>query len=210
MSFPSAIRPAFLGGHREKSGAVRLAQLVVKDVAEYASDVLSIFIGVLQYGLWLLKIPIVVLGFLYLVAVVCYSSQRYLPAVITPLGSLPVVGQYLLVYLARYEPFSGTTVPLVDFSSLVGAQTRSCTLLLEESYAASEIALKIQHTDYVIVDLVSLVRDSNLTQKTVIANTLQEFQEDTRRVTRLLLQYKTHVTHAVDRYTITSSTVLNT
>ncbi len=90
----------------------------------------------------------------------------------------------------------------IDFPGLMAVQSRMLDELLAHSAAGSQLALSVKHAELAVKDLGIVVRASNLTSKTVLARSLDEFAQDAKVVGRELQQLSAKLYGAVDKYVV--------
>ncbi|KAI0690830.1 hypothetical protein C8T65DRAFT_551759, partial [Cerioporus squamosus] len=85
-----------------------------------------------------------------------------------------------------------------DFPGLMSLQSRTLDHLMAKSTAGSQLALSVKHAELAVKDLGIVVQSSNLTNKHVLARSLNEFATDARVVGRELQQLSAKFYGAVD------------
>ncbi|KAI1783109.1 hypothetical protein LXA43DRAFT_1067954 [Ganoderma leucocontextum] len=87
-----------------------------------------------------------------------------------------------------------------DFPKLVKIQNIVLDDLMDQVVAGASLTLNVKHAELTIRDLIIVVRSSNLTIKSELADTVNEFITNTRMAARGLQRLSARINSAVDRY----------
>ncbi len=92
------------------------------------------------------------------------------------------------------------SVQSADFPGLVHVQNVALDQLLAKPTAgATDLALNVRHAELAVRDLVAIVRASNLTVKSALAESLNDFALEARNAGRGLQRLGAKIQGAVDR-----------
>jgi hypothetical protein len=91
-----------------------------------------------------------------------------------------------------------TSVKWADYPKLVNVQSASFEKLLDELVLGSGMALEIRKAELATSDLIVLVKFSQLTSRSMIADSLRDFVVDARTASRGLQKLSSKVGGAVD------------
>ncbi|KAG2125840.1 hypothetical protein BD769DRAFT_1628510 [Suillus cothurnatus] len=143
----------------------------------------------------LLRIPLSVLLFLWMLAFSMMHISSTLRTAFSPVCFLPLVSRSVLctqLMLAR-------SPPQADFPHLMQTQSWMFEQILDGSIGGSGLSLKIRKAEFATADLATMVRNSNLFKSNdALADLLATFVRDAKVTARSLTKLSSKVASAVD------------
>lgn len=170
-----------------------------RDFISYTANYLF-YLG--KTALTLLRKPLAFALFLYLLALIFQQAHSALRTVFAPVCWVPGIASTPLCYV----PPSAPGIPKwADYPKLVEVQDSGFKQLLDENAGNSGISLDIKRAEMATSDLITLVKVSDLKSKETLAEHLEGFVSDAKKVGRSLQTLSSRIGGAVDRYTISST-----
>ncbi|KAI0040346.1 hypothetical protein FA95DRAFT_1502994 [Auriscalpium vulgare] len=149
----------------------------------------------------MLKKPITALLFLWIFALVLTRVFGIIEDTLSPLCSFPGISQ-LCPQHAQVSPVpirdEGNELLWADYPRLMAVERIAFESLLEETSDGPGLAIEIKKAEIATRDLATLVRVSDLTRRDLLADTLDEFTRDARKVGRGLQKFSSRVNGAID------------
>ncbi|KII85087.1 hypothetical protein PLICRDRAFT_57020 [Plicaturopsis crispa FD-325 SS-3] len=171
--------------------------------ARYVADVVSTSIQ-------LLRRPLSVLLFVYLLFLIVGRLSHTIRAAFAPLCVIPGISSTTMC-LGPPHPGSAHGPPRwADYPALVEVQSKTFEQLLDDTAGGNGLALDIKKAEMATTDLATVIRVSDLTSKDLIADTLAEFVEDAKRTGAGLQKLSSKIGGAVDRVMAVNDYALNT
>ncbi|OBZ62674.1 hypothetical protein A0H81_15035 [Grifola frondosa] len=158
--------------------------------ARYTLDVLST-------ALRLLRRPLAVLIFLWLLGVLFARLSHTFRTVFAPFCIVPGISRTSMCIVAP-PPDAARRPRWADYPRLVDVQSTTFEQLLDEAAGGSGLSLEIKKAEMATTDLVTLVRVSDLRSRDVLASALVDFVEEARRTGRGLQKLTAKINGAVD------------
>ncbi|KAG1865070.1 hypothetical protein C8R48DRAFT_601197 [Suillus tomentosus] len=153
------------------------------------------FFDVIIRAMRLLRIPLSVLLFLWMLAFAMMRISSTLHTAFSPMCFLPLVSRSVLctqLVLAR-SPQKADFPHLMQYQSLMFEQ------ILDGSAGGSGLSLEIRKAEFATADLATLVRNSNLLKSNdALADLLATFVRDAKMTARSLTKLSSKVAGAVD------------
>lgn len=161
--------------------------------SRYALDVLSTAIH-------LLRKPLSILLFLWLLGFIMGQVSHTLRTVFLPLCVIPGISSSRMCRSLDLNTSSGRRISRwADYPKLVDVQSKTFGQLMDEVVGGSALSLEIKKAEMATTDLVALVRISNLKARDTLASSLTGFVEDAKKTGRGLQKLTSKVGGAVDR-----------
>ncbi|KAE9388725.1 hypothetical protein BT96DRAFT_835852, partial [Gymnopus androsaceus JB14] len=86
-----------------------------------------------------------------------------------------------------------------DLSSLVKAETQSFELLLDQATGASALSLTLKKAEYAVSDLAIMVKFSDLENKDLLADAIEDFCHDARSTAKSLQSFSSKASGSIDQ-----------
>lgn len=153
--------------------------------ARYAFDVIRMAIA-------LLRMPLGLLLFLWLLATILLSISQTLRAAFAPVCWIPFISSSIMCRPLPPPP-QGANYPV-----LVEAQTKTFEQLLDEASGGSALSLEVKKAEMATSDLITLVRISTLRSKDLLAGMLSDFVQDAKKTGKRLHKLHSKVGGSVD------------
>nr|GAT46720.1 predicted protein [Mycena chlorophos] len=160
--------------------------------------VLRYVVGVLGVALNLLRYPLSFLVFCWMLAFILHQISRTMRAAFAPICWVPIVSQSAFCQIGSVQGPQGQQPQWADFPKLVDVQSATLEQLLDESASGSTLALQLKKAEIATVDLVTLVRVSDLKSRDVLGDALRTFVDDAKTAGRSLNKLNAKVSSAVD------------
>jgi len=164
-------------------------------------------LDVLGRALHFLRYPLSFFIFLWFLGVLT-TRMHTLQSAYAPLCIIPGISSS---FICRPEPLKASTKrrsQWADYPRLVEAESKSLDSLLTGFVGGSALSLEIKQAEMATVDLVALVRISDLKAKDTLATSLGYFIDDAKRAGRGLQRLSSKVGGAVDKYVFNISLLL--
>jgi hypothetical protein len=142
----------------------------------------------------LLRIPLSMLLFLWMLAFVMARLSATLRTAFAPICYLPLISRSALC-----APLDPTIPKWADFPQLMQVQGSAFEQLLDGSAGGSGLSLEIRKAEFATADLTTLVRHSDLKSNDVLAELLTAFVKDAKKTARGLTKLNSRVGGAVDK-----------
>jgi hypothetical protein len=155
-------------------------------------------LDVLGRALHLLRYPLSFFIFLWFLGSLT-TRMHTLKSAYAPLCIIPGISSS---FMCRPEPLKASTKrrsQWADYPRLVEAESKSLDSLLTGFVGGSALSLEIKQAEMATVDLVALVRISDLKAKGTLATSLGYFIDDAKRAGRGLQRLSSKVGGAVDK-----------
>ncbi|KAG5636653.1 hypothetical protein H0H81_007272 [Sphagnurus paluster] len=171
---------------------------IIGHAVQGASFTLRYVFSILSIAIRLLRIPLALLAFLWLLALIVGRISLTLRVAFGPLCYVPGL------YGSRFcnpppRAIAGVEQPRwADYPKLVDIQSTTFEHLLDGSVGGSGLALEIKKAEMATTDLATLVRISNLKSRDMLSDTLGEFVEDAKKTGRDLQKLSSKIGGAVD------------
>ncbi|KAG0702471.1 hypothetical protein DFH29DRAFT_999290 [Suillus ampliporus] len=161
--------------------------------ARHSSNyILDVFLRAVR----LLRIPLSIMLFLWMLAFVMIRLSGALRTAFAPMCYLPLVSRSALC--APLDPNASHIPQWADFPHLVRVQSSTFEQLLDGSVGGSELSLEIRKAEFATADLATLVRHSDLKSNDVLADLLATFVKDAKKTARSLTKLSSRIGGAVD------------
>lgn len=148
----------------------------------------------------LLRKPLSILLFLWLLALIIGLISSTLRAAFAPLCYLPGLSSSAMCLPDPAYLRGGKHPPQwADYPKLVDVQSATFEQLLDESVGGSGLSLEIKKAEMATSDLATLVRVSDLKSRDILAESLVKFVDDAKTTGRGLQKLSSKVGGAVDR-----------
>lgn len=148
---------------------------------------------VIRTALALLRKPLGVILFLWILAFILSTISATLRAAFAPICWLPFISSS-----AVCRPLPEHVPRKVDFPRLMETQTKSFETLLDETVGGSSLSLEVKKAELATSDLVTLVRYSSLESKENLASHLQGFMQSAKTTAKRLQRLHSKVGGSVD------------
>ncbi|KAG5647326.1 hypothetical protein DXG03_000394, partial [Asterophora parasitica] len=166
--------------------------------AQGASFTLRYVFDVFSTAIRLLRRPLGLLAFLWLLALIIGRISPVVRNAFGPLCYLP--GLYGSRFCDAPRVAEGVQQPRwADYPKLIDVQSTTFEHLLDESVGGSGLSLEIKKAELATTDLVTLVRISDLKARDTLSDTLGEFVEDAKKTGRDLQKLSSKIGGAVDK-----------
>ncbi|KAG1883525.1 uncharacterized protein F5891DRAFT_972198 [Suillus fuscotomentosus] len=153
------------------------------------------FFDIILRALRLLRIPLSVLLFLWMLASTMKHISSTLHTAFYPMCFLPLVSRSALCI----EFVLARSPQQADFPHLMQYQSRMFEQILDGSVRGSGLSLEIRKAEFATADLATLVRHSNLLKSNdALADLLATFVRDAKMTARSLIKLSSKVAGAVD------------
>ncbi|KDR78981.1 hypothetical protein GALMADRAFT_64512 [Galerina marginata CBS 339.88] len=149
----------------------------------------------------LLRKPLSVLLFLWLLAIIVGRISTTLRAAFAPLCVIPGISSSPMcrTWDTVSSPASGKRISQwADYPKLIDVQSKTFEQLIDDSVGGSALSLEIKKAEMATTDLIALVRISQLRARDSLASSLTDFVEDAKRTGRGLQKLTSKVGGAVD------------
>ncbi|KAG6862464.1 hypothetical protein C0995_000010 [Termitomyces sp. Mi166 len=172
---------------------------VIDGAVQGASFTFRYFFDVFLTAIRLLRRPLGLILFLWLLAFLLGRISHTLRVTFAPLCLLP--GLYGSRFCEAPPLVPGVTGPprWADYPKLVDAQSMTLEHLLDDSVGGSGLSLEIKKAEMATSDLVTLVRVSHLKARDTLGDLLSEFVDDAKKTGRGLQRLSSKIGGAVDR-----------
>jgi hypothetical protein len=164
------------------------------------SYVAEVFTAVVR----IMKFPISIALAVMVCAYALTLMSEAIKSALAPICAIPVVSLLCPAPKPRvtsHLPNSRHRTPQWgDFPSLLNVESKTLEALLDETVEGPGLALEIKKAEMATSDLVTLVRVSKLNSRETLADSLNEFVKDARKVGRGLTRFSSRVGGAVDKY----------
>jgi hypothetical protein len=171
---------------------------LANDLREGAKFTMKYAKDVVHQAVRLLRMPLSVLLFLWMLAMILGRVSHTLRTAFSPLCLVPVISSSAMCSY-RVSNVPGSQTPQwADYPKLVDVQSATFEQLLDQSVGGSGLALEIKKAEMATMDLVTLVRLSELTSRELLANSLVEFVGDAKKTGRGLQKLTSKIGGAVD------------
>ncbi|KAJ6623975.1 hypothetical protein B0H10DRAFT_2008034 [Mycena sp. CBHHK59/15] len=161
--------------------------------------IVSYALDVLKTAIQLLRKPLSFLVFLWLFAFILSRISHTIRAAFRPLCYIPGISSSAMCLPDGYATAGNHQSPRwADYPKLVDVQSATFEQLLDESTSGAGLALQIKKAEMATVDLVTLVRVSELRSRDMLADHLRQFVDDARTAGRALQKLNSKVSGAVD------------
>lgn len=145
-------------------------------------------LDVLRPALKLMKYPLILIVFLFLLATVLNGVADALKTAFSPFCFIPGVGnmaacRWINQPQDNYDTHGGMTkeVQRADYPALIDLEAKTFDQLVDDSMGvAGSLSLNLKKTEVATKDLISLVKISDLASKDLLADTLVEFTNDAK------------------------------
>lgn len=158
---------------------------------------------VLRFALVILHKPLSLILVGYLLAVMASNLQATVgttfSSALAPLCVLPGVSRVAFCH-APVRKSAAEPPQRADYPRLEEIQSATFERLLDDSVGGAGLALEIKKAEMATNDLATLVRNSQLTSRERMAETLRAFVDDAKRTGRGLQKFSAKVAAAVDGY----------
>ncbi|PPQ71183.1 hypothetical protein CVT24_010001 [Panaeolus cyanescens] len=165
-----------------------------KAVANHAKDgtrfILEYVFDIAKSAIIMLKRPLKLLAFMWLLALVMNMIGFQVRKVAYPACWLPIIKDSVFCH--------STTTKWVDYDRLAEVQSRSFGEMLGETVGNSALSLDIKQAEMATADLATLVRVSNLKSKKSLESHLMNFNQHAKKAGRGLQKLSSKVGGAVD------------
>ncbi|KAE9383168.1 hypothetical protein BT96DRAFT_844466 [Gymnopus androsaceus JB14] len=165
----------------------------------------SFLYDVMRRALNLWRHPLSFILFLWLTSLLYTPLFWVTTATLKPLCSIPGIQQSRFCSANHYN---ATIHP--DFPRLMDAQTITFEQLLDNSVGGSGLSLEIKKAEMAVVDLITLVEYSELSNRQILVESLTLFTEDARLTGRGLQIFVAKVAGAVDLITAVNECAIRT
>lgn len=160
--------------------------------------------SIIRPAIKMLRIPLAVILFLFLVAAILNKVAPTLSAAFTPFCYIPGMSYTPMCRWTTHPPVQQQgkgSVAWPDYPALVDVQSRTFGQLMDESVArgSSSLSLDIKKTEIATADLVALIHMSDLASKESLARTLTEFVDGAKITGRGLSRLEAKMNGAIDR-----------
>lgn len=173
------------------------------DLAQYT-------LSILRPAITLLRIPLSLLLFFFLLATLVNHAASTLSRAFAPVCYIPGIAhlapacRWVHAYddVTRHDSKHTTknVVKWADYPALVDVQSKTFEQMLDESMSSgSSLSLDIKKTEMATADLVALIRLSDLKSKESLAQNLGEFIVDAKSAGRSLHRLDAKMNGAIDR-----------
>ncbi|KAG6865788.1 hypothetical protein C0991_011780 [Blastosporella zonata] len=181
---------------------------VLDGALDGASFTFKYFFDVFYTAIRLLRRPLGLLLFLWLLAFIIGRISHTFRGAFAPLCLLP--GLYGSRFCEAPTP-GGTPSPprWADYPKLVDVQTSTFEHLLDDSVGGAGLSLELKKAEMATSDLVTLVRISDLKARETLGNTLSEFVDDAKKTGRDLQKLSSKIGGAVDNIMAINDYVLH-
>lgn len=147
---------------------------------------------VVRTALALLRKPLGLVLFLWLLSMILLTISQTLRAAFAPVCWLPFISSSIMC-----RPIS---VPQgADYPKLMEVQTKTFEQLLDETSGGSALSLEVKKAEMATSDLVTLVDISSLQSKELLSGMLTDFVQDAKKTGRRLQKLHSKVGGSVDR-----------
>ncbi|KAF9048505.1 hypothetical protein BJ165DRAFT_1310914, partial [Panaeolus papilionaceus] len=155
-------------------------------VAEYAFDII-------KSAILMLKRPLKLLAFMWLLALVMGMAWFQLRKTISPFCGIPGLRHSTLC-----QPITSTKAKWADYDRLAQVQSTSFGKILGETVGNSALSLEIKRAEMATADLATLVRVSDLKAKKTLEGHLLDFNQHAKKAGRGLQKLSSKIGGAVD------------
>ncbi|KAG6828622.1 hypothetical protein H0H92_007267 [Tricholoma furcatifolium] len=174
-----------------------------------ASFTFRYFFDVFFTAIKLLRRPLGILLFLWLLAFIIGRISTTMRSAFAPLCLLP--GLYGSRFCEAPMPPPGTTgLPRwADYPKFIDVQSTTFEHLLDDSVGGSGLSLELKKAELATSDLVTLVRVSDLKARDTLGDNLNEFVDDAKKTGRDLQRLSSKIGGAVDNIMAVNDYALN-
>lgn len=163
-----------------------------------ASFTFRYFFDIFSTAIRLLRRPLGLLIFLWLLVLIVGRISHTVRGVFQPLCLLP--GLYGSRFCGTLTQVGGDpkSPRWADYPKLIDVQSEAFERLLDESVGGSGLSLEIKKAELATTDLVTLIRISDLKSRDTLSDTLSEFVDDAKKTGRDLQKLSSKIGGAVD------------
>ncbi|KAF6757167.1 hypothetical protein DFP72DRAFT_1007111 [Ephemerocybe angulata] len=157
--------------------------------------------SIVRPAIRLLRIPLSLILFTFLMAAVLNRVASTLSAAFAPVCYIPGLSSTPACrWVHSYSAVSGGRdgVRWADYPALVEVQSKTFEQMLDDSMGSSSLSLDMKKTEMATADLIALVRLSNLASRESLAETLSEFVADAKNAGRSLHRLDAKMNGALD------------
>ncbi|KAF8071802.1 hypothetical protein FPV67DRAFT_1667261 [Lyophyllum atratum] len=171
---------------------------ILDGAVQGATFTLKYFFDIFSMAIRLLRRPLGVLVFFWLLALILGRISDTLHGAFRPLCYLP--GLYGSRFCEPSVQVAGNlkSPRWADYPKFIDVQSTTFEHLLDESVGGSGLSLEIKKAELATTDLVTLIRISDLKSRDTLSDTLGEFVEDAKKAGRDLQRLSSKIGGAVD------------
>jgi hypothetical protein len=167
------------------------------ELAKDVSYTTAYFLDVLLGAIHLLRRPLSVILFLYLLALLIGRVPHALKAAVAPLCVVPGISNF--AWCHKFEIRSSTQLmQWADYPKLADMQSAAFEQLLDQSVHGPGLSFEIKKAEIATTDLITLIRVSDLKSRDMLAELLVGFVEDARITGRGLQRLSSKIGGTVD------------
>ncbi|KZT01412.1 uncharacterized protein LAESUDRAFT_664079, partial [Laetiporus sulphureus 93-53] len=183
-------------GPRDESTPVIDREQVQQAVVTGASSASRYLYDILSLALRLLRKPLGILLFIWILGVLFTRMTQTFRTVFSPFCIIPGISNSPLCRMP--PPIVNLSPKWANFTQLAEMQGATFEQLLDESVTGSSLSFEIKKAEMATSDLVTLVRHSNLISRDLLAESLVDFVDDARKTGRDLHKLSSKIGGAVD------------
>lgn len=171
----------------------------VPSLEAFASYVARYVTGVGLRAINLMRWPLILLASVWLLLFILSRISHHLQQAFMPFCRIPGV-PHIMPFCAIPIAQDGINIPLrADYPQLVQVQSATFEQLLENNVGGSGLSLEIKKAEMATNDLETVIRASDLTSRDLLAENLERFSRDARKVGRGLQRLGSKLGGSVDR-----------
>ncbi|KAF8905067.1 hypothetical protein CPB84DRAFT_1676925 [Gymnopilus junonius] len=156
-------------------------------------------LDVLSTAIHLLRKPLSILLFLWLLGFIMGQVSQTLRTVFLPICVIPGISSSRMCRSLASNLSSGRRVSQwADYPKLVDVQSKTFGQLMNEVVGDSALALEIKKAEMATTDLIALIKISDLKARDALVGSLDEFVHDSKKVGRGMQKFASRVGGAVD------------
>ncbi|KAJ3554156.1 hypothetical protein NM688_g3253 [Phlebia brevispora] len=161
-------------------------------------------VDVLRAAILLLRFPLALALAFWLLALLSASWMNAVHTFVSPICEVPVVGTMCAFFVSGRSGPQAKSSPLpsppkiADYPHLIDLQSRTLDKLLAEASAGSMLSADIRKAEMATTDLITLVKVSDLENREIIVETLQQIAQNSKKAGKALSALDSRVNRAVD------------
>lgn len=155
-------------------------------------------LDVFRTAIQLLRKPLAVLLFLWLLASILARISHVISGAFAPLCILPGLSSSRLCHYTSPSP--SKKPQWADYPKLVAVQSKTFEELLDETVGGTGLSLEIKKAELATTDLITVVRVSRLKSRELLADSLRDFVNDAKVTGRGLQKLTSRIGGAIDGY----------
>ncbi|KAF6748656.1 hypothetical protein DFP72DRAFT_992156 [Ephemerocybe angulata] len=159
---------------------------------------ISYISSIVHPAIRLLRIPLSLILFAFLLASVAIRVASTVSVAFEPVCFIPGLSSTTACRWIHNHVANGDSLRWADYPALVEVQGKMFEQMLDDSTGSASLSLDMKKTEMATVDLIALVRLSDLASKEALAETLSEFVLDAKDAGRSMHKMDAKMNGALD------------